>query len=75
MVANQIQHARESGERFLALVVVIAEADSHLVSDRTLFHSPDEQIDFLLLQEAGEFEGLESSTMMVPWSQSSRSCS
>ena len=54
--AGEVQHAREAGERFLALVVVIAEPDAKLVGDGPFLHAADEQIDFLFQKEIGQFQ-------------------
>ena len=53
---GEVQHALEAGQGFLALVVVVAEADAQLVGDGPLLDAADEQVHVLLLQKAGQFQ-------------------
>src|SRR6266568_4132771 len=46
---REVQHACKTGKGFLAFVIVIAEANAQLISDRSLLHAADEDIDVLLL--------------------------
>ncbi len=73
--AGEIDHAGEAGQGFLAFVVVVAEPDPKLVSDGTFLDAADEQSTSFSCKKLASSSGLESSTMIVPSSQSSRSCS
>jgi hypothetical protein len=68
---GEVQHALEAGQRLLALVVVVAEADAELVGDRPLLDAADEQVDVFSRQNLASSSGFESSTMTVPSSHSS----
>ena len=53
---GEIEHALESCQSDLALVVVIAEADAELVGDGPFLDAADEQVQSFSCKECGEFE-------------------
>jgi len=57
-LAGEVEHARETGQHLLALVVVIAEGHAQFVGDRPLLDPADEDVDLLLLEEGRELEGI-----------------
>ena len=54
----EIEHALKTCEGYLALVVVIAKADAHLVCDGPLLYPADEEIHALLHDEARQLQGV-----------------
>jgi len=50
-LAREIEHAFKPRERFLALVIVIAERDAELVGDGAFLDATDEKIDILFQNE------------------------
>ena len=54
--AGEVQHACETGQALLPLVVMVAESNAQLVGDGTFLDAADEQIDLFFLDELGQLQ-------------------
>ena len=55
-LGREVDHALEAGQRLLPFVVMIAERDAQLVSQRPFLDPADEQVDLLLLHERRQLD-------------------
>src|SRR3990167_7795959 len=57
-LAGKVEHAGESGQHLLALVVMVAEGNAQLIGNGPLLDPAHKDVHILFLEESGELQGV-----------------